>query len=178
MVQPSPLSCDEALRILRETPLHASVLFGNVRVIAALNHYHACRQCLMLGLAAIVNRRLRCEEAIRAYLASQNPNTASSLVQGMIWGDLVTEHIWGREICLNPESVRYERKLELVTPRCGNSVCQAVVAHWDLGGWERTIAPDMYLEHLRNLPPKIRPLMVAQGWSTEELTRLSSSWNT
>lgn len=174
-----PLTCTEALEIIRKAPLHASVLFGRGEILSAMNHYTRCRECLHIGLTKLTGQALTCQGAVEAFCKLQHArNPAVSLLVGMIWEALVHEHIWGRELCLNPDEPYYKQQFGRISPPCLFPVCRAIVTHWDLGfGHPFPLDQEGYLELLRRMPSRIRPLMVEQGWPTDTVDPIFRSWS-
>lgn len=166
------LTCNETRLLLKSADINKQGADMCEEVMAAVKHYHKCRECKEISLSAIIGLALLCQEVLEMVVSDKDgrllqcsPMTLKELV--------AQEHLWGRPLAEETEKIpmgSWGRGDYYFFKHSCEEVCKKFREHVLAFVYPspRTLFLDLYTFRSYHILYLI-PLFVEQGWSVEAL---------
>lgn len=162
----SGLSCEVVRMALTVADPDLNISGGKSELQAAAAHYAGCNECRELGMSAITDRKMTCQEAILIWARRLGP----------LWLDvcrtvreaIASEHVWGRQIGV--EGTHYNGAHYSA---CAEPLCTALRYYW----MEAPLSSgyDGAYEVALEIPILVSWSLRA-GWLSEDFSKLLAIW--
>lgn len=166
------LTCNETKLLLKSADINKSGVDMCEELMAAVKHYHGCRECKEIGLSAIIGLALSCQKVLEMVASDKDGRLLQC--SPMTLKELgAQEHLWGRPLAGEAEKIpmgSWGRGDHYFFKYSCDGVCQKFREHVLAFVYPSPSILFLELSTFRNFHILfLIPLFVEQGWSIETL---------